>query len=140
MDPASLAASLSTIIQASAEVIKYFRAFINGSKERREWFLELCQLHHILTILDDHNSEAAGNPSKSWSSIVDSLATKDGPISQLEDLFKRLKSRLEEPKHGIKKLGGALIWPFKRSEINELFTAVERYKSYFIFALDNDHM
>jgi hypothetical protein len=62
-----------------------------------------------------------------------------GPLEQFKGALEQLASRLE-PSKGVKKVGRALTWPFQTEEIKEILSTIERQKSLFDLALQNDHM
>lgn len=44
------------------------------------------------------------------------------------------------PAKGPKRIISAVTWPFQKGEISELLNSVERQKTLFASALQNDHM
>ena len=67
------------------------------------------------------------------------LSAPNGPLEQLKSALQELASRLA-PAHGVRRVGKALSWPFSKSEINAILERIERQKSVFSLALENDHM
>ncbi|KAL6715324.1 hypothetical protein ACLMJK_007590 [Lecanora helva] len=66
-----------------------------------------------------------------------SLAALNGPLSQLKTTLERLIAKVK-PVQGLKKAGRALIWPLKKSEVQEILGSLERQKSLLILALQNE--
>ena len=60
-------------------------------------------------------------------------------MEQFKRALEQLASRLE-PSKGPKMVGKALAWPFQTEEIKEILSTIERQKSLFDLALQNDHM
>jgi hypothetical protein len=47
-------------------------------------------------------------------------------LKQFKDLLAEVAGKLT-PTHGIKKLGKAITWPYKKGELKDIFTSLERY-------------
>jgi hypothetical protein len=58
------------------------------------------------------------------------ITAPNGPLEQFKISLERLAS----------KAGKALVWPFQKGEVNDVLVAIERQKSCFILAQQNDHM
>lgn len=71
--------------------------------------------------------------------MVESLGGLTGPLDQCQMALKRLAAKLA-PGHGIWKLGKEMAWPLQKAEIKEILDVIERQKSLFIIALNNDQM
>jgi hypothetical protein len=70
------------------------------------------------------------------------LALPNGPLEQFKICLTRIleKTKGSSSTNKYKVAGSALSWPFKKAEVSELIATLERYKSIFNLALQNDHM
>lgn len=68
-----------------------------------------------------------------------SLYVANGPIEQLEGTLAKLLQKLE-PKSGLAKIRGSLLWPFDRKEVEVIMGQVERQNSTINYALQGDQM
>ena len=68
-----------------------------------------------------------------------SLNVPTGPLEQFKIALEHLASKLA-PVDGLRKVGKALAWPFQKTEIQDILNMIERQKSLFNLALQNDHM
>jgi hypothetical protein len=92
-------------------------------------------------MLKDRLDQAGLDPA--WLSSVLSLNGPNGPIDQFKRLLEQLASTLvsgQGRKKGLNEFGRTLAWPFKKDEINGLLSALERQKSLFHLALQNDNL
>lgn len=62
-----------------------------------------------------------------------------GPLDKFKIILEQLALKLK-PVEGAKKVGRALKWPFQKGEINEILNTLERQKTLFNLALQNDHV
>jgi len=75
----------------------------------------------------------------SWVATSRSLNVPNGPLDQLRAVMEKLAKRLE-PVSGMKKATKAVHWPLRKEDVKELLDTIERYKTLFILALQNDHI
>ncbi len=137
MDPLSITASVSALIQLSSIVIGYLSDVKGGPKELQRLRLELCSVLPVLSILQDEAEQATTGGL--WSSTLSSLDVPNGPIQQSREALERLESKLA-PVGGWRKVGKAFTWPFERDEILAILSTVERQKLLFTLARQNDHI
>jgi hypothetical protein len=136
-DPLSISASIIAVIQLSGTVIEYLNGVKAASEDRRRLLDEVASISGFLYILKDRAAQSQqGN---SWSSTLKSLDGPKGPLAQFKIALERLTSKLA-PVVGLRKAGKAITWPFQKEEIKELLATIERQKSLFSLALQNDHM
>jgi hypothetical protein len=130
MDPAT---SIITLVQFTGTVIGYINDVKGASEERKRILDELSSTHYLLFLLKD-KAEA-----KEWGDTIKSLAIPKGPLEQFKDALERLASKLA-PAEGLKKVGRALTWPFQKDDVKYILSTIERQKSLFSLALQNDHV
>ena len=136
-DPLSISASITALLQLTSTVMQYINYVKDASKERLRIRDEISSTSFLLYMLNDHVQQAqSGEP---WLSTVRSLNMPKGPLEQFKRALEQLASRLE-PSKGLKRVGKALAWPFQTEEIKEILSTIERQKSLFDLALQNDHM
>jgi hypothetical protein len=136
-DPLSISASIIAVIQLSGTVIEYLNGVKAASEDRQRLLNEVASISGFLHILKDRAEQSQqGN---SWSSTLKSLDGPKGPLAQFKIALERLTSKLA-PVVGLRKAGKAITWPFQKEEIKELLATIERLKSLFSLALQNDHM
>lgn len=94
-----------------------------------------------LTTFDSDDVEQA------WLSSVMGLGAAKGPLEQYADVLKVLKKekkRFMDPSTtGGKKIiaiGKSLAWPFKKNDIERYLRTIERQRSMFLLALQNDNL
>ena len=136
MDPLSISASIITILQLTGTVIQYLNTVKGAPKDRQRILSELCNVSSMLYVLEDQANQAHGD---AWSSTLLSLSAPNGPIEQFKTALKRLEDKLA-PVEGWRKFGKTMAWPFQREEIEEILNVIERQKTLFNLAQQNDHM
>jgi hypothetical protein len=137
MDPLSISASIIAILQLSGTVVQYLNGMKDAHKDRQIILDEVSSAIGILFLLKDHAERARCGDA--WFVTAKSLNTPEGPLKQFKMALQRLELKLA-PVGGLKKVGNALIWPFQKGEIREIFNTIERQKALFNLALQNDHM
>ena len=137
MDPLSISASISTVLQLTGTVIQYLNLVKGAPEDRQRLLLELCNVSSILYILEDQASQA--QQGDAWSSTLLSLNGPNGPIKQFKTALERLEVKLR-PVEGLRKVFKAIAWPFQKEEIIEILNVIERQKTLFNLARQNDHM
>ena len=138
MDPLSISASITALLQLTSTVIQYLNGVKGASEDRRKILSELASVSGILFILQDQAEQAKAGDE--WSSTLQSLNVADGPLDQFRTALERLSSKLASPATGLKKLGKAFVWPFQKEEIKEILGSIERQKALLTLARQNDHM
>ena len=137
MDPLGAAASIIAVLQLTTSIIKYLDGVKGTSEDHARLRSVLCSAREILYIVDSRITAARnGDP---WSANLQSLCAKDGPLDQFRLALQMIESRTLPPK-GSKRLTTAIIWPFRKGEVNELLSHLEYLKSLFFFAQQNDHV
>ena len=137
MDPLSISASISAVLQLTGTVIQYLNSVKGAPKDRQRLLSELCNVSSMLYVLEDQASqEKQGNAS---SSTLLSLNGPNGPIKQFKTALERLEKKLR-PVEGLRNIVKTIAWPFQKEEITEIINAIERQKTLFNLARQNDHM
>jgi hypothetical protein len=136
-DPLSISASIIAVLQLSGTVIEYLNDVKGASEDRYRLLNEVTSISGLLYFLKDRATQSQYGDS--WSMTLASLNTPQGPLEQFKSALERLALKLA-PVEGWMRVGKALAWPFRKEEIKEIFSAIERHKSLFNLALQNDHM
>lgn len=138
-DPLSITASVIAVLQLTQQVIQYVVDAKNASDDRNRILTEITSAHSFLFLLKDKAEKSATQWDNTLYETMRALDGPNGPLEQFKDALERLASKLR-PRQGLKKLGKALSWPFEKSEIKGILDTIERQKSLFSLALQNDHM
>lgn len=137
MDPLSASASVFAVLQLSATVIKYLKGVKGAGLERQRLLSEIYSINSLLLALHDQAEKEAEDDTVHQ--VFASLQSSNGPMEQIKDTLERLKSKLA-PTKGYGAVAGSINWPFKRDEIKDLLAAIERQKTLFTLARQNDLM
>ena len=138
MDPLSISASITALLQLTSEIIRYLNAVKGAPEDRRIILSELASVSGILYVLQEQADQAKKDDQ--WSSTLQSLDLPEGPLHQFRRALERLSTKLAPPATPLKKLGNALVWPFQKEEIKDLLSSIERQKALLSLARQNDHM
>lgn len=132
-----ITASIVSILQLTGIVVKYLSDLSEASKECSRIILEISMVNGYLSSLQS----ILENPSSkdSWVATSRSLSLPNGPLDQLRAVMEKLAKRLK-PACGMKKATKAILWPLRKEDVKELLDTIERYKTLFILALQNDHI
>jgi hypothetical protein len=131
---AGLTASIIAILQLSATVITYIRDAKGATKERDGLAAEITSIKVILAGLET-KSEA-----DEWKDTMKCLSTPNGPLDQFKSVLKGLECKLKPIIGKGAKFARSMMWPFAKTQIKEIFAAMERLKLLFVLALQNKHM
>ncbi len=138
MDPLSISASITALLQLTSTVLQYMNEVKGAPEDRRRILSELASVNGILFILQDQADQA--KQGDLWASTLQSLSVPEGPLDQFRRAIERLSSKLASPATGLKKFGRAIVWPFQKEEIKEILGSIERQKALLNLARQNDHM
>ncbi|KAF2732165.1 hypothetical protein EJ04DRAFT_343492 [Polyplosphaeria fusca] len=136
MDPLSATASLIAILQLSSKVVAYLTDVKNASKEHAKCAIEASNLHSLLLNLKFRLEE--GSAEMPWYTTVRALAVENGPLDQFKEALELLQTKMTNGGR-MHKAGEALIWKFKKEEVNGILDRMERLKSMVEIALEMDH-
>ncbi len=137
MDPLSVSASIAALLQLTGTVVQYLNSVMGASEDRQNILLQISSVSGLLYLLRDLAKRTEGEDS--WFKTLNSLSVPEGPLEQFKTVLETLASKLK-PVVGWKKAGKAFTWPFQKGEIKDILCTIERQKSLFGLALQNDHM
>lgn len=137
MDPLSAIASIVAVLQLSAKVISYLNDVKDASRGHAQCAIEASNIHNLLTNLrfrleDGHNHQP-------WFTAVQALTVEGGPLDQFKHALETLQTKMTDGGR-LKKVGQALLWKFKKEEVNDILTRMERLKTLAEIALQMDHL
>ena len=154
-DPLSITSGLVAILQLASTVVQYLNAVIDASDERQQLILELGMRFEISSRWNANVGytlgsitgflyllkESADTSSQSDlpSAALNSLCSPHGPLFQLKEALQELAAKLRPANGKLKKAGKALRWPFQKSEVHSILSRIERQKTMFGLALQNDN-
>ena len=140
-DPLSISASITALLQLTSSIVKYINDAQDASKEQIRLRDDISSASWSLYMLKERLGEANGELVSHHSITL--LGGPDGPVTKFRQLLEDLSAKLT-PKtgksHRLAKAGKALAWPFQKEEVKDLLSAVERQKSLFHLALQNDSL
>jgi hypothetical protein len=137
MDPVSFTASIIAILQLTSTVVGYLHDVKDAPKDRARCATEASNLFNLLNNLKYRLEEA--NVTQPWYAAVRALAVKDGPLYQYKSALEQLRPNVSLDS-GIRKVGNALLWNFKKQEVNAVLSRMERLKTLIQIALEMDHL
>jgi hypothetical protein len=137
-DGLDITSGIIAVLQLTQEVIQYLLEVKDANADRQRILNEITSVHGFLYILKDkaESSNACDTP---LFNTLRTLNVADGPLEQFKSALERIATKVK-PERGAKKVYKALKWPFEKGEVKELINAIERQKSFFGMALQNDHM
>ncbi|KAL8870020.1 MAG: hypothetical protein Q9174_003835 [Haloplaca sp. 1 TL-2023] len=125
MEFVGVAASATTLLQSTADVLRYLAAVKGASKDRQRLLAELHSMEYLLCTLQERADEKA--PPSSSSDLLPYGRTKE-PLEQLEALIGIMTKKFEI-REGRRRFLTVIAWPFKKDEIEGLLAQVARQKS-----------
>ncbi|MCJ1392629.1 hypothetical protein MMC18_005499 [Xylographa bjoerkii] len=134
MDPLSLTASITAVLQLTSTVVSYLNDVKQASKERAQVAVEASMVYSLLTSLIYRIEDA--NAGDAWYTAIRALGEENGALDQYQAALKLLASKLDT-RNGTK-LGRALMWKFDKVEIIGILSKIERLKTLINVALTND--
>ena len=138
-DPVSLLGSIIAILQLTTSVYKYVNDVKGAPSEVSRLRDSIDSASLPLHLLRDRLEERSQDPA--WLSSINLLDGADGPLNQFRNLLEQVAFILatrDGKWKGIDKVRKSLAWPFKKGEVQALLDAMERQKSLFHLALQND--
>ena len=120
MEPLSAVASVISILKLVGAVTCYLNNVKDAPEERTRLLVEISTISGLLTTLRDLAMKSEQN-----GTALASVKALDVPLG---------------PGRSVKRFGKVLAWPFKKQEVRELLEVIERQKSLFILALQNDNV
>ena len=138
-DPLSITASIIAILQLTQQVIQYVVDAKDAGDDRNRLLNEITSAHGFLFVLKDKAEKFGIRWDDTFYVNMRTLNGPTGPLEQYKLALQRLVAKLM-PQKGLKKFGQILGWPFEKKEIMEILDTIERQKSLFSLALQNDNM
>lgn len=131
-------ASILTVSELAISVARYLDRVRDASHDIDTLRKELANIARILHSLHDLTKRLS--EFKVPFPAMQMLQGKEGPLEQFKQILETLCSRLELNDRGFKQVYRSINWPLRKDGVNELLTSVERYKSLFSLALNNDQV
>jgi hypothetical protein len=131
MDPVSLTGLAISVVDVATKILDYISSVKSAKDDIRRLSQELFALKGTL----DQIVLFKGNPSNN-----EALATQmDGMIAMTRETLDSIQKRLARPKTVLGKAAHTLKWPFKKSDVDQYVSALERAKTWFIMVLMQDN-
>jgi len=137
MNPLSFTASVIALIRLTGTVITLLSAVKDTSKARHQCELEVKNILHLLENLRDRCD--GRNSRDPWFASVRQLSVSGGLFDQFRDALKQLQHELE-PAKGLKRAGKTLAWKFNATDLERIFSVIERLKSSLQIELEKDQL
>ena len=139
MDGVSDTASLVTLVQLAAHIVKYVRTVIDAPVQRRKLLAALIQARGLLSTPVELTIEVED---EDWSYTIQSLSASNGPLYTFRELLKHIARKLgvAPPDSNIATALHRLRWPFDQTSLQEMIASLENLKSHFLLAMANDHI
>ncbi|KAI5809063.1 hypothetical protein DFH27DRAFT_542365 [Peziza echinospora] len=122
-----ITSSIISVLELTKKCITYLKDVADCPDQLQQILNEMLLLKGILLQLDD----AKMNPE------IENLLKV--PLADFTTRLTTFNSKLE-PAGGRVSFRKSIIWPFKKAECKELLESVERYKTCFLVALQDDHL
>ncbi|KAI9878906.1 MAG: hypothetical protein M1830_010154 [Pleopsidium flavum] len=133
-DPVSLSASIVSLLQLTATVVRYLHDVKDASGDIRRLLVEISSIRGLLIGLKD-----LATLDEKWVYTIRALDGPNGPLLQFKCAIESLATKLM-PVVGLAKIGRSLAWPFQKGEIEDVLRRIERHKALFALALEMDHI
>ena len=131
MDPLSITSGVIAVLQLASSVVSYLSAVKDASDDRQRLIAEIGSITGLLFLLKEQSSDS--------SDALNSLCVTNGPLDMFKGALSELATKLRPADGGLKRAGKSLLWPFQKSEVNNLLHRIERLKGMFILALQKDN-
>lgn len=137
-DPLSISVSIIALLQTFGTLVQYIKSTKDANQDIKALQAEVINVRGLLFSLKDllPDPESDEEP---LLPVFECLGGQDGPLKQFEVVLGELVTQLQ-PKDGLRKAGQVLYWHFKKDDIKNLIGIVERYKTLFSLALQNDQV
>ena len=133
MDPLSISASITALLQVTTAIISYLRDLQDAPNDRMRFTREVADLKILLTLLQSRVKRA--KPEDPWFTAV--LALGDGPLDQLKSHLDQLALKLGPPK-GLKGIKNRVTWVLNKPEVVDILSKIERTKTLVTLVLADD--
>lgn len=136
MEPLSATASVIAILQLSTKVLSYLNDVKDAPEGHAQCVIEAYNLHSLFLNLKFHLEQ--GKASQPWYTAVRALAVENGPFDQFKQVLEDLQTKMTDGGR-LRSVGHALMWKFKKEEIDSILARMERLKTLMGIALQMDH-
>ncbi|KAL1602368.1 hypothetical protein SLS60_005784 [Paraconiothyrium brasiliense] len=137
MDPLSVTASTTAVLQLLNKVLGYLKDVKDASKDRAKCTVEASNIYRLLVDLRSRLEE--GSTDARWYTAFRTLGIENGPLDQFRQALEELQTRMTDGGR-LQKAGKALVWKFKKEETASILDRIERLKTLVGLALQTDHL
>ncbi|KAH9864036.1 hypothetical protein J1614_009969 [Plenodomus biglobosus] len=141
MDPRSVEASITAVLQLSAKVLGYLNDVEDTSKDHAKCAVETSNVHCLLLEL---RARLQGillveqHPYALWYTALRALGVENGPLDQFKQALEALQTIITDG-DGLKQASKALMWRFKKEEVVGILQRIESFKKLVEIALKMNH-
>lgn len=135
-EPFGILGAVALLVQSSVKVAGYIKGVRGSSSDRQRLLSEINSTVASCQTLQDF---VEMNGEKEWASTLKMLNNANGPIAQLQGCLDHLQRKLHLTSDQDDQVK-ALRWPFDKKETQEVLVFIERQKSLFQIAQQNDHL
>lgn len=135
-EPFGILGAVALLIQSSFKVAGYIKSVKGSSSDRQRLLSEINSTVALCQTLQDF---VEMNGEKDWASTLKLLNDDNGPIAQLQGRLDQLENKLALSSEKDDRMK-ALKWPFDKKETQDVLALIERQKSLFQIAQQNDHL
>jgi hypothetical protein len=137
-DVIGLASSIVQLLNAVRNLVGYVTDVKRSHDERSELLLEV---QNLVPLLEDlHNRIQIADSNDPWIENVRILNRPGGPIDRFRSTLGRLQKSLAPGSSKVATIKHKFTWPFDKKQLRCWLDETERFKTYLILALQNDHM
>ncbi|KAF2725932.1 hypothetical protein K431DRAFT_238224 [Polychaeton citri CBS 116435] len=138
MDPGTII----SLIEYTGDVIIYVKGVFGAPQGRKQLTLVLVQLRGILSALVDLVQEVED---ADWSRTLQTLMGDNGPIATYKTILEEITNSIcggntDSKTAKLKAAAKRLKWPYDEPKLQEKINSLERLKSHFLIAINNDHL
>jgi hypothetical protein len=137
VDPLGTASGVIAVLQLTGVVVGYLSEIKGASKDRNKIISEIVHVSDLLALIDNPAKQAQHG--ETWAAMKGVLSKPNGPLEQLEKVLKKIKGKIVS-EGCLQRLKHALTWSFEKAEVLDILSSLERFKTLFTLALQNDHM
>lgn len=135
-EPFGILSGIALLIETSVKVGGYIKGVRGSSSDRQRLLSEINSTVALCQTLRDF---VEINGEKDWASTLKLLNNDNGPIARLQTCLDLLERKLASPSDKNDRMI-ALRWPFDKKETQDVLVTIERQKSLFQTAQQNDHL
>lgn len=133
-DPLSITASIIAVLQLTSSILQVLNDVQCAYEGHAKLHAEIKSAKYILETLKNLSQD-----DKLGFAWEKTLLLLEDPIKDFSEALETLLRKLK-PAHGVKKIGQAISFPFEKKEVTSILQSIERQKSLFALAIQNDHM